>query len=119
MKAIKQLGPKCASVGEAQDCLAGTATLPGFLFGYVDEKEMRCVTFHLYVESGQLAPGQQVVDVATGGDALRWQKLRASINHLGRLPTKFAEFIRVTAGSNAAGLDEAVDAIADYRPKAS
>lgn len=48
-------------------------------------------------------------------DAERYRKLRKAINHLGRLPTKFDEFIRITAGSNAAGIDAAVDEMQDYR----
>lgn len=49
------------------------------------------------------------------GDAERWRKLRAAIYHLGRLPTKLEKLIQVTAGSNEQGLDDAVDAIKDYR----
>lgn len=48
-------------------------------------------------------------------DAERYRKLRKAINTLCRLPTKFDEFIRITAGSNAAGIDAAVDEMLDYR----
>lgn len=116
MKVIKQLGSKCQDIGEAQDCLAGTAVVPGFVFGYVDEQECRAVTFHEFTESGGICSGQQLVQLTVGGDAARWQKLRAAIYHLGRLPTKFDRLISVTAGSTHAGLDEAVDEMADYRP---
>lgn len=48
-------------------------------------------------------------------DAERYRKLRASINHLARLPERLREFIAVTAGSNAQGIDEQVDELLDYR----
>ena len=50
-------------------------------------------------------------------DAERYRKLRAAINHLARLPTELRDFIAVTAGSNAQGIDEQVDQLLDYRTK--
>lgn len=49
MKAIRQLNDKHDSVEAAQDHLAGLKHIPGFLMGYVDEKEKRAVTYHVDV----------------------------------------------------------------------
>lgn len=45
MKAIKKVGPKLDSLDAAQSILNGLAKLDGFLFGHVDETEVRCVIF--------------------------------------------------------------------------
>jgi len=67
MKLLKQVGPKHDDKGHAQDALAGIAVVPGFVFGYVDEKENRCVSFHRVSDlGGELQRGQQVVDVVFG-----------------------------------------------------
>lgn len=50
-------------------------------------------------------------------DAERYRKLRAAINRLARLPESLREFIAVTAGSNAQGIDEQIDDMLDYRTK--
>ena len=67
MKLLKQIGPKHDDIGQAQDALAGIAEVPGFVFGYVDGKEARCVTFHEISEAGgDLGIGQQFVDARLG-----------------------------------------------------
>lgn len=68
MKLLKQVGHKHEDNGEAQDALAGISGLPGFVFGYVDDKENRCVTFHEVseFERGPLGKGQQIVEVQLG-----------------------------------------------------
>lgn len=67
MRVIKQVGQAHVDVGTAEDSLAGIAVLPGFIFGYVDEKEIRCVSFHQDPTPGTaLQRGQQSVELVFG-----------------------------------------------------
>jgi len=45
MNAIKKIGPKLDDVHVAHQILEGLSKIKGFLFGHVDETEMRCVYF--------------------------------------------------------------------------
>ncbi len=60
MQVIQQPCEKHPTVEDAQDHLDGLSHMPGFVFGYVDEKENRPVGFFLdaYPHS-QLQPGQK------------------------------------------------------------
>lgn len=65
MKVIKQLGPKCANHGEATDCLAGTSVVTGYLFGYIDEAQLRVVSYFLdYHPEQPLCRGQERMELA-------------------------------------------------------
>lgn len=68
MKLLKQVGPKCNTVEEAEDALAGISVLPWFVFGYVNEKENRCVSFHEvdYNPGDKLCAGQRIVECQVG-----------------------------------------------------
>lgn len=65
MKVLKQVGSRQRSLADAQDVLCAMQALPGFVFGYIDEKSMCCVTFHVCPE-GQLQSGQQMVEATLG-----------------------------------------------------
>ncbi|WP_432263359.1 hypothetical protein [Cupriavidus sp. TMH.W2] len=43
---IKIVSPRYDDIGSAQDALAGVSAIPGYVFGYIDEKERRTITFH-------------------------------------------------------------------------
>lgn len=63
MRAIKMKGQKNDSHEEAQDVLAGLKALPGFVAGYIDEKECRVVSFHEDAQpSSTLCAGQSRVE---------------------------------------------------------
>lgn len=65
MQAIKMRGSPHPTLGEAQDGLAGVRTIPGFLFGYVDEKQNRVISFHADTHpSSPVVKGQERVTVA-------------------------------------------------------
>lgn len=60
---IMMSGKKNNSHAEAQDVLAGLKAVPGFLAGYIDEKEYRVVSFHEDAQpSSTLCAGQKRVD---------------------------------------------------------
>lgn len=60
MQVIEQKSQKHESPEEAGDALAGLSHMPGFVFGYVDEKECRVVMFFKDAQPGQtLMPGQR------------------------------------------------------------
>lgn len=43
---VKVVSYPYGDVEGAQDALVGVSSLPGYVFGYVDEKERRTVSFH-------------------------------------------------------------------------
>lgn len=61
MQVIEQHSPKHETLEDASDSLAGLSHINGFLFGYVDEKENRTVTFFTdaFPENPQKIPGQR------------------------------------------------------------
>ncbi len=65
MKVLKQVGSRQRSLADAQDVLCAMQAIPGFVFGYIDEKSMCCVTFHVCRE-GELHSGQQMVEATLG-----------------------------------------------------
>lgn len=71
MKLLKQVGSRQRNIESAQDVLCAMAAVPGFVFGYVDESIMSCVSFHRVADS-YLHPGQQMVDVAVGEPESIW-----------------------------------------------
>lgn len=65
MKVLKQLGPKCPTLEQAQDSLAASAMVTGFLFGYIDEKQLRVVGFYIdYYPNMPLCKGQERMELA-------------------------------------------------------
>lgn len=64
MELLKQVGAAHAEIGDAQDNFAAVKVIPGFVFGYIDAKENRVVSFHQVSPGGQLQRGQQMVEAA-------------------------------------------------------
>ena len=65
MKVIKQISRTQDDVASAQVNLAALQALPGFVFGYVDEQKVRCITFHSDTHPGMtLQSGQQRVELS-------------------------------------------------------
>ena len=64
MEVLKNVGPSHDTVEEAEDSLNGIAAVQGYLFGYVEKKNKRCVTY-LMLSPIDPIPGknQEVVDI--------------------------------------------------------
>jgi hypothetical protein len=71
MKAIQLTCEKNPCLEDAQDQLHGLSHMPGFVFGYVDDKENRVVAFFLdtYPDSA-LVPGQRRRDIVFAHEEL-------------------------------------------------
>lgn len=65
MDLIEQKSPRHQSAVAAADALAGLKTLDGFVFGYVEPKTHRTVSFHrVDMPVKQLFRGQRLVEAA-------------------------------------------------------
>jgi hypothetical protein len=53
---LKLVSAPYDDVGGAQDALTAVSAIPGYKFGYVDEKERRTVTFHVDTSPANALP---------------------------------------------------------------
>ena len=61
---IMMKGHSHASSNDAQDTMAGTRSIPGFIAGYIDNKEHRVISFHIDTHPEMaLKPSQQRVQL--------------------------------------------------------
>lgn len=62
---LRQVGEPCATVEDAEDCLAGALSIPNIVFGFVDQQN-RPVFFAQYLEPPGQAPGQLLLKGVLG-----------------------------------------------------